>query len=67
MHNKSKIITISAKDNNADFYISNVNVDKENFEINFIFLKDKYNLKISKPLPRYYAYSFLITNRSKTL
>lgn len=58
---KSKIITISTKDKNADFYISNVVVDRNSFEINFIFLKDKYTLKISKPLPKYYVYSFMIT------
>ncbi len=56
---KSKVVTISANDKNADFYISNIQVSENGFNINFIFLKDHYILNIDKPLPKYFAYSLM--------
>lgn len=56
---KSRTITISLKDKNADFYVNQVKISKDNFEMGFIFLKEKYKLEIKSPLPKYYAYSFI--------
>ncbi len=56
---KSKTVTISANDKNADFYISSIQVSEKNFTINFIFLKDRYSLNIPMPLPKYFAYSLM--------
>lgn len=56
---KSKTTTISAKDKNADFYISKIINTENSFEMNFSFLKENYSIKLNNPLPRYYAYSFI--------
>lgn len=56
---KSKLVTISAIDKNADFYISSVLVLENSFNVNFVFLKDRYALNIAKPLPKYFAYSLM--------
>lgn len=58
---KSKVITISAKDKDADFYISKISLNRDNFEVDIIFLKDKYSLGIPNPLPKYFAYSLVAT------
>ncbi len=56
---KSKVITVSMKDKSADFYISKIINNENEFIINFIFLKENYTLKINTPLPDHYAYSFI--------
>ncbi len=58
---KSKIVTISSTDKRADFYISSIQVTEKSFAVNFIFLKDRYGLRIPKPLPKYFAYSLIET------
>ncbi len=56
---KSKVVSISANDKNADFYISSIQVSENSFNVNFIFLRDRYVLNIDKPLPKYFAYSLM--------
>lgn len=58
---KSKTITVSAKDKNADFYIKKISISQNSFEVDFIFLKEEYRLKINQPLPKYFAYSFILS------
>ncbi len=56
---KSKIITLSAVDKSADFYISKIEISEYLFKIEFTFLKENYEINIGTPLPKYYAYSFV--------
>ncbi len=56
---KSKTVTISAIDKNADFYISSIQITEKSFTMNFIFLKDRYSLNIERPLPKYFAHSLM--------
>ncbi len=56
---RSKTITVSAKETSSDFYISKVTVSESEFRVEFIFLKENYEIKIGIPLPHYYAYSFV--------
>lgn len=58
---KSKIVTVSAKVPSADFYISSIKISKEQFEVNFTFLKDDYRITVPRPLPKYFAYSFVLS------
>lgn len=57
---RSKIVTVSARDKRADLYISKINVGLDGFQMNFIFLSEEYSLKLLKPLPEYFAYSFAL-------
>ena len=57
---RSKTITISSKDNSADFYLSKISVDRQGFSIQFEFLKEKYQIQLPQPLPEYFAYSFIL-------
>lgn len=57
---KSKTITLSAKEKNADFYITSINIGVDIFEVKFVFLNNSYQLKLGRPLPKYYAYSFIL-------
>ncbi len=54
-------VTVSARDKKADFYISNTQVNLKEFKMEIVFLKEKYFLKIKRPLPKYYAYSFALS------
>jgi UDP-N-acetylmuramyl pentapeptide synthase len=56
---KAKTLTVSAKDKDADFYISKVENSHDRFQVSFTFLKENYELEISNPLPDYYAYTFI--------
>lgn len=58
---KSKTITVSAKIPSADFYISDIKVTKEQFGVNFTFLKDDFKIIVPRPLPKYFAYSFVLS------
>jgi len=53
-------VTVSARDKKADFYISKTRVSLKEFRMEIIFLNEKYYLKIKRPLPKYYAYSFAL-------
>lgn len=55
----AKTFTVSAKNKDADFYISKIITSEESFKVEFVFLKEVYELIISTPLPRYYAYTFV--------
>lgn len=56
---KSKIITVSKTDKNADFYIENIKNSVAEFILQFRFKNKHYVLKISNPLPEHFAYSFI--------
>lgn len=58
---KSKTITISEKDKTADFYIEDTEANESSFLVNFIFLNEKYQIKIPAPLPKYYAFSIMFS------
>lgn len=58
---KSKTITVSAKDKNADFYIEKINITEDSFDVGLIFLKEEYQFKINQPMPGYFAYSFVLS------
>lgn len=58
---KSKTVTVSMNDKTSDFYISKITVDNNSFTVDFIFLKDEHQIKISQPLPKYFAYSFVLS------
>lgn len=54
-------VTVSARDKKANFYISKTQVNLKEFKMEIIFLKEKYYLKIKRPLPKYYGYSFALS------
>lgn len=55
----AKTFTVSAKDKDADFYISKIQINEDSLRIELVFLKEVYELVIPTPLPRYYAYIFV--------
>ncbi len=57
---KSKIVTVSKTDKSSDFYIKNVKSSLENFNIEFIFLNEIYEIKTAQPLPNYYATTLVL-------
>lgn len=57
---KAKIITVSSKEKDADFYIESVKNFVDKFDLHFSFADKKYSLKIGNPLPEHFAYSFLL-------
>lgn len=56
---KSKVITVSLKDKNADYFVSKIENTLSSFSMRFRFLKDEYELLINQSLPRTYAYDFI--------
>ncbi|MCL4417572.1 MAG: Mur ligase family protein [Actinobacteria bacterium] len=56
---KSKIVTVSRIDKDADFYIENIKNFISKFILEFRFKNKQYVLKISNPLPEHFAYSFV--------
>ena len=57
---RSKTITLSEKNKNADFYIVSSKIEDNSFLIKFIFLKDEYLVKVPHPLPRYYSMTIMM-------
>lgn len=57
---KAKIITVSKKDKEADFYIENIKNFVDNFLLQFKYQGKKYEIKINNPLPEHFGYSFLL-------
>lgn len=55
----SKTLTVSSKNQDADFYISKVIISQDSFKVNFVFLKESYELNVLTPLPKYYAHIFI--------
>ncbi len=53
-------ITVSAKNKEADFYIANIQNFVDKFLVVFIFKGKKYNIELENPLPKHFAYSFLL-------
>ena len=54
-------VTVSATDKSADFYISKIINTMESFNVSFVFLKENYEITLSRPLPKYYAHSLIFT------
>lgn len=52
-------LTISKKDKQADFYISEVKNYVDEFMMQFRFKAKEYKLSISNPLPEHFAYTFI--------
>lgn len=55
----AKTLTISRKDQKADFYIEKTSSGLNNFDIKFRFLKEKYEISINQVLPDYYSYTII--------
>ncbi len=55
----AKTLTVSANDKDSDFYISKVKISENSFKVNFMFLKEEYEVNILSPLPKYYAHIFI--------
>lgn len=58
---KATRITVSAKNKNADFLIKNIEVANNKFNVEFSYNGDNYEIKLSAPLPSYYAYSLILS------
>lgn len=58
---KAAKVIVSAKNNNADFFIKNVESKINKFTVQFSYGKDNYEIKIPTPLPSYYAYSLVLS------
>lgn len=58
---KSRAVTVSMKDKNANFYVQKISISRDSFEVDFISLGEEYQLKINQPLPEYFAYSFVLS------
>jgi len=56
---KAKIISVSRKQKEADFYINSINIDQNLFELNFKFLDEDYKFKLDYPLPEYFALTII--------
>lgn len=57
---KSKTVTISAKDKDADFYIVSYKIENNSFTVKFIFLNDEYAVVIPQVLPKYFTTTIVI-------
>ncbi len=53
-------LTVSAIDNTADFYIDKIQNFVDKFQIFFSFRKNRYKIEIQNPLPKHFAYSFVL-------
>lgn len=58
---KSLITTISFKNKKADFFVSKIDVGIEKFEMEFIFLNERYRVLLTRTLPKFYGYSFMFS------
>lgn len=58
---KSKIVTVSRKNKDADFFIDKINIDLNFFTVEFLFLGEKYKLVINQPLPEYFAFPLIFS------
>ncbi len=57
---KAKTLTVSRKNNDADFYIENIKNFVNEFLLQFKYKGKRYELKINNPLPEHFGYSFLL-------
>ena len=56
----AKVLSVSKKDKNADFYIENIKNFVNEFLLQFKYKGKRYELKINNPLPEHFGYSFLL-------
>ncbi len=56
---QAKKITVSLKNDSADFYINEIKNYVDKFDLHFIHEGEKYKLTIDNPLPVHFAYSFV--------
>jgi MurE/MurF fusion protein len=53
-------ITVSAVNKHADYYIEKIQNFVDSFAVNFVHENKKYKIEISNPLPKHFAYSFVL-------
>jgi UDP-N-acetylmuramoyl-tripeptide--D-alanyl-D-alanine ligase len=58
---KAKTLTVSRIDKDADFYIKNIIIEQDLFQVEFKFLDENYIITLDKPLPKYFAYSIIFS------
>lgn len=56
----SNKITISARNSNVDFFIKKIQTFVDKFLVVFVYNGKEYQIKIANPLPRHFAYSFVL-------
>lgn len=56
----AKKLTVSTKDTFADFYIHRIQNFIDKFQTTFVYNGKKYIIEIQNPLPRHFAYSFVL-------
>ena len=56
----SNKITVSAQNENADFFIEKIQNFVDKFLIVVVYKNKKYQIKIANPLPKHFAYSFVL-------
>lgn len=56
----AKILTVSSKDTSADFYIHKIQNFIDKFQTTFVYKEKKYIIEIQNPLPKHFAYSFVL-------
>ncbi|MBI2026134.1 MAG: hypothetical protein HYT06_02010 [Candidatus Levybacteria bacterium] len=56
----AKSFTVSAKDKNASFFIEKIQNFVDKFLVVFIYNDKKYKIEIKNPLPKHFAYSFVM-------
>jgi len=57
----SKIITVSAKNKDADFYIKNIDSSINSFNLKFAYQNKEFEISLKHPLPDHYAFSLLLS------
>lgn len=57
---KSDILKVSNSDKNADFKIEKIEIGINSFKLLFIFLKEKYEVNLNRPLPDYYSTTIVL-------
>lgn len=58
---KAKSLTVSRKNTKADFYISNVKIEQNLFQIDFKFLDENYVFTLDQVLPKYFSYTIIFS------
>lgn len=56
----AKKLTVSSKDTSADFYIHKIQNFIDKFQTTFVYNGKKYLIEIQNPLPKHFAYSFVL-------
>lgn len=57
---KARQLSVSALNRKADFFINKIQNSVDRFEVEFVHVDSKYKITIQNPLPKHFAYSFLL-------